>query len=151
MKRILTSVIFVIFILSLISSNLHPLPPKGCATCWSKLNQSVNQLIMTTKEVRNGRYQVDLTSVRSALENAGVGDKVSLALKFGIGKTVTLGSWSSVVKKTNLGTKEFFSSMRDVTFNLPPGIKGLAPKGILVITAPGLDFNAVKEFQFIRK
>ena len=150
MKRILTSVIFGIFIFSWISFNLHPLPPGGCPSCWLKFNKSQKQRIFPITNISNSKYEIGLSQLRSDLEKARIGDILLLELELGNDSIVKLGTYTPVIlrrEKTILGQ---YRGMGKVSFSLPEGITKLPATALLRINTSKGKTKSIKTIQLVQ-
>ena len=147
MKRILTSVIFGIFIFSWISFNLHPLPPGGCPSCWLKFNKSQKQRIFPITNISNSKYEIGLSQLRSDLEKARIGDILLLELILGKDSIVKLGTYTPIILKREKSILEQYRGMGKVSFRLPDGMKKLPASGVLVIKTSKGKIESIKTVQ----
>ena len=139
-------VFLALFILNFFfTPQLYPLPPKGCSYCWSLFNNLMDQKILTFRLSGSNNYVTNLSKIRSALEKAGIEERVFVELRLNNNLTIKLGAWSPSIQRSGKILNRKFSGMGKVQFRLPAGLNQIPTSGKIIIKNSAGEIKSVND------
>ena len=90
-------------------------------------------IIFPVEKADRNTYIISLKNLRTELEKARIGDRLTIELKLGNAKVIKMGSFSPLVLRSKEKILEKYNSMGNVSCQLPNGMKLMPASAQLIV------------------